>query len=160
MADKPWTRNSEPNRFFCSLESPRDFQLGFTFSSEARKCLRQIALSAIEGAVLTAIIVAGLRWFVEPLVLCSAVVGILAAYGTSTVSIAILSIARLRKTEFDGFMKAYGAGVGIRAVGLIALVVYGWGAPIPIQSALLASYALGVLGLLLVEIRQFSRHAG
>jgi len=134
----------------------RGFQLGFTFSSEARKCLRQIALSAIEGAVITAVIVAVLRWKIEPTLFVSAAIGILAAYGASTVSVVILSVARFRKVEFSGFMRAYGAGVGIRGAGLAVLIVSSFGASTQVKSALLASYALGILVLLLVEYRQIA----
>ncbi|PCI34138.1 MAG: hypothetical protein COB53_11955 [Elusimicrobia bacterium] len=108
---------------------------------------------------MAAIIVAGLHWLVEPDSFVPAVVGILTAYAASTLSVAILLAARSRKVKFDSFMKAYGAGVAIRAGGLLALVVAGWGTPTPVQSALLASYTLGVLVLLLVEYRQVA-HTG
>lgn len=116
--------------------------------------------SATEGAVLTAVIIGALRWKVEPGLFVPAVIGILAAYGASTLSVGILAAARLRKVEFRGFLRAYGAGVGIRAGVLAALIISAWGEPVKMQSALLASYALGVLVLLLVEYRQIAGQTG
>jgi hypothetical protein len=142
------------------LESPQDFLLGFTFSSEARSSLRRTARSAIEGAALSGAAIAVLRWKLEPGLFLPAAVGVLAAFGTSTVSLGLIVFAREFKWEFAGFMKAWGAGVFVRAVGLAALMAAAYGKPQGLQMSLLGSYALGILFLLLVEYRQLAKETG
>ena len=140
----------EPGRSFFSWVSRRDLRLGSIFSSEARNSLRQLALSAIEGAVLTAAAALALWWKLEAGLFRPALVGLAAAFGVSTLSVALLVFARLHKVPFGGFMKAFGAGVALRAAVLAALMAAGYGTPWKTQGALLASYTLGVLFLLLL----------
>ena len=56
---------------------------------------------------------------------------------------------------FKTFLRAYGAGVALRGLIFVVLSAGVWGGAWAEQAPLLGSYALGVLGLLMVEYRQF-----
>jgi hypothetical protein len=78
-------------------------------------------------------------------------VGIAAAWLASSISAGALIVARERSPQ--AFWKAWGAGMALRLAALLALAAYGaWSARVSLPGLLL-SYALGVLGFLLLEYR-------
>jgi drug/metabolite transporter (DMT)-like permease len=78
-------------------------------------------------------------------------VGLCAAWLASTVGAGALIVAKERSPQ--AFWKAWGAGMALRLVVLIALAAYGARGRGSSLAALLLSYALGVLGFLLLEYR-------
>ena len=116
-----------------------------------RKGLRQAAISALEGAALAAAAAAALRAVLEPGAWGRAVVGLSAAWGASSLSVLALILSRGGPPR--AFLRAFGAGILLRGLVLAALMAAGLGEGWDRQAPLLGAYALGVLGLLLVEYR-------
>lgn len=116
--------------------------------------LRPIVLSAVEGAVLAAGAGAAACLWLGPAARWRAGVGLAAAWLASTASVAALSLTREGPPR--GFMRAFGAGVALRAFVLVALMAAVWGGGWDEQAPVLSAYALGVLGLLTVEYRHLS----
>ncbi len=84
-----------------------------------------------------------------------ALVGLGLAWASSSVSVAFLVCAR--PGAFKGFLRAFGAGVAVRAAVFAGIMAGVWGKESRVQAAALVSYALGVLALLLLEYRQLNR---
>lgn len=81
----------------------------------------------------------------------AAAVGLSAAWAASTASMAAL--VWFRRAPFKSFLHAFGAGVALRGLVFAALAAAVWGLDGERQAAVLSAYALGVLGLLIVEYR-------
>ncbi|MBI3297562.1 MAG: hypothetical protein HYZ75_05330 [Elusimicrobia bacterium] len=116
------------------------------------KGFRRTAISALEGGVLAALAAAALKARLEPAAWSRALVGLAAAWVASTASVALLIAAQAGAPR--DFMRAFGAGVMLRGLVLAALMAGAMGDGWDLQAPLLGAYALGVLGLLLVEYRQ------
>ena len=114
--------------------------------------LRPIAVSALEGAALAAAAGALLRAGLPPGMRRPALLGLAAAWAVSTLSTAAL--VWFRGAPFREFLRAYGAGAALRGMVFIALSAAVWGGTWEEQAPLLSAYALGTLGLLVVEYRQ------
>lgn len=109
------------------------------------------AVSAFEGAVLAAAVGAASWALVEPGSRGPVLKGLAAAWGVSTASIAAL--AAFRGGSFRTFLRAFGAGMALRASVLIALVAATWNEGWDGQAPLLGAYVLGTLGLFTLEVR-------
>jgi hypothetical protein len=83
-----------------------------------------------------------------------AAVGLALAWAASSISLSALLYGRSK--GFSAFMWAFGGGVALRGFVLAALMVRAWGRPFEWQAAILASYTLGCLALMLVEIRNLN----
>lgn len=83
--------------------------------------------------------------------------GLAAAWAASSLGVTMLIFAE--SGNFQTFLRAYGAGVAIRAAVLIVLMAAVYGKAWAVQAPLLGAYALGVLTLLLIEIRHLKRKA-
>lgn len=84
-----------------------------------------------------------------------ALAGLGLAWASSSASVALLVCAR--PEPFKGFLRAFGAGVAIRAAVFAGIMAGVWGKESRVQAAALVSYAFGVLALLLLEYRQLNR---
>lgn len=84
-------------------------------------------------------------------------IGLAAAWAASSAGMAMLIYAE--PGRFQAFLRAYGAGVALRAGVLVVLMAAVYGKPWSSQAPLLGSYALGVMALLLVELRHLNRKA-
>lgn len=113
--------------------------------------LRPAVASALEGALLAGAAGAAAWATLEPGVRDLVVAGLCAAWGVSTASIAALAFFRER--SFRTFLRAFGAGVALRASVLVALVIATWGEGWDGQAPLLGAYALGTLVLFTFEVR-------
>lgn len=113
--------------------------------------LRPALVSALEGALLAGAAGAALWAWAGSDVRVRAVLGLAAAWGVSTASIAALAVFRER--SFQTFLRAFGAGVALRASVLVALVAATWGEGWDGQAPLLGAYALGTLVLFTFEVR-------
>jgi hypothetical protein len=80
-----------------------------------------------------------------------AAVGLAAAWGVSTASIA--AIALFRKRSFQTFLRAFGWGVALRSSVLVLLIAATWNGGWEEQAPLLSAYVLGTLGLFTLEVR-------
>lgn len=80
-----------------------------------------------------------------------AALGLAAAWGATTASIAVL--AAFGGESIKSFLRAFGAGVALRAGALALLAAATWGRGWDVQAPLLGAYALGTLGLLTLEVR-------
>ena len=116
-----------------------------------RSRLRPIAASALEGAALAAAAGTLLSSRLGPAMRRPALVGLATAWGVSTAGTAAL--IWFRGAPFRTFLRAYGAGVALRGFVFVALSAAVWGGAWEEQAPLLSAYALGVLGLLIVEYR-------
>lgn len=96
-----------------------------------------------------------LAWKLDRALLGPALAGLGLAWVSSSASVALLVGAR--QGPFKGFLLAFGAGVAVRAAVLAGIMAAVWGKESRVQSAVLASYVLGVLALLLLEYRQLDR---
>jgi uncharacterized membrane protein len=104
---------------------------------------------------LAAIVAAALLWFLDGQQARLALVGLFAAWGAATISTAFLIVKRT--DTFRNFLRAFGGGMFVRALVLVALMAAFWGQPWDVQAPVLATYALGVLFMSLVEYRQVAR---
>lgn len=113
--------------------------------------LRPVVVSAVEGAVLA--LVGGVAsWaLLGPGSRGRAAVGLAAAWGVSTASIA--AIALFRERSFQTFLRAFGWGVALRASVLVLLIAATWSEGWEGQTPLLSAYVLGTLGLFTLEVR-------
>lgn len=119
--------------------------------SVASNRLRPVVASALEGALLAGAAGAAAWVTLKPGVRDLAIAGLGAAWGVSTVSVAALAF--FREGSFRTFMRAFGAGVAVRALVLVALVAATWGEGWDGQAPLLGAYALGTLVLFTFEVR-------
>ena len=126
-----------------------------TSSSSGRSRLRTALRSALEGAALTIAAAVPLGWMLDRALVGPALAGLGLAWAASSVSVALLVYARA--APFERFLRAFGAGVALRAAVLAGIMIAFWGEDRAVQSAALASFALGVLVLLLLEYRQLMR---
>lgn len=94
---------------------------------------------------------AAVRLGLRPGLRAPALAGLAAAWAVSTASTAAL--VWFREAPFRDFLRAYGAGVALRGLVFVALSAAVWGGAWEEQAPLLSAYALGVLGLLVVEYR-------
>ena len=81
----------------------------------------------------------------------AAALGIGVAWLASSLGAGALIVAKARSPE--AFWWAFGGGMALRAAALVVLVAVSVSHPRLSQAALLVSYALGVLGFLLLEYR-------
>lgn len=103
---------------------------------------------------MVAVAAAALRGLLAPRDWTRAVIGLVAAWGASSLSVAGLILSRGGPPR--AFLRAFGAGVVLRGLVLVVLMAVVMGGRLDRQSPLLAAYALGVLGLLLVEYRHLA----
>jgi hypothetical protein len=130
-------------------------QLDSTGSSEPSAFPKTAIRAAAEGAVVALIgaLVAGRIWTASP-ERQGIVIGVAAAWAASTVSIAWLLWATGRSMEI--FWRAFGGGMLLRAVVLLALAVCTYGRPGTSFEAVLLSYVFALLALMLtLEMRHF-----
>ena len=122
--------------------------MGSIYSSRSSAAAKKAVRAAAEGAAagLIAALCAGLIFERRAVAL-----GIAAAWLASSLGAGALIIARERSPQ--AFWWAFGGGMALRAVMLLILVAYTVLHPILSQAVLLVSYALGVLGFLLLEYR-------
>jgi len=83
----------------------------------------------------------------DPKVVLGSGIGISAAWASSSASVAWLLWARSRSTE--AFWWAFGGGTALRAMVLAVLAVWGWGRSGVSIEALLLTYVLTLLAMLL-----------
>ncbi len=126
-----------------------------TYSSGGRSRLRTVLRSSFEGAALAFLAAFVLSWRLDRVLLGPALAGLGLAWASSSASVALLVCAR--PEPFEGFLRAFGAGVAIRAAVFAGIMAGVWGKESRVQAAALVSYALGVLALLLLEYRQLNR---
>lgn len=119
-----------------------------TFSSKNWAAARLAAKAAAEGAAAGVLAAAGLGLFFQRRAVA---LGIGAAWAASSLGAGTMIVAKARSPQ--AFWWAFGGGMALRACVLAALVVYSALNPILSQAVLLVSYALGVLGFLLLEYR-------
>ena len=107
----------------------------------------------MEAAAAGSLILAGaaLLWR-EPEQRKALFIGGLSAWAASSVGTAALLAAKA-SSSMEPFWWAFGGGMGLRLILLVILAVYGYGHESLSQSALLLSYAFGVLFFLLLEYR-------
>jgi len=96
------------------------------------------------------------RWRLPESSASPAAAGIAAAWAASTASVAAL--LAFRGKPFKVFIRAFGAGVVLRAAVLAALMAVVWGRSYEYQASMLGAYAAGILVLLIVEYRQLHRN--
>ena len=86
-----------------------------------------------------------------------AMLGVAAAWAASSVGVAMM--LKAESQTFQVFLRAWGAGVLLRAAVLVVLMAAVYGKSRSMQASLLGSYALGVMTLLLIEFRHLNRKA-
>jgi len=126
-----------------------------TSSSEARSSLRAVLRGALEALALALVAGGTIQALMPPDIRGWALISLGAAWAVSAVSVAALVWAR--RFRFKDFLRVYGAGVALRAVGLVVIIFVVDAEPYRVRSAALATYTLGVLALLLLELRQLSQ---
>ena len=131
--------------------------MGSISSLDAQSCRKAALKSAIEGAALSAIIAGFLAFFLDGKSAKLAMLGLAAAWAVSSAGVTMLIFAD--PGTFSTFLRAYGAGVAMRAGVLIVLMAAVYGKAWAVQAPLLGAYVLGVLTLLLIEIRHLKRKA-
>lgn len=99
--------------------------------------------------------IALVRWALPESSASPAAAGIAAAWAASTVSVTLLLV--FRGKPFEVFIRAFGAGVALRAAVLAVLMAVVWGRSYEYQASMLGAYAAGILVFLIVEYRQLQR---
>ncbi len=109
----------------------------------------------MEGAGLAVAGVALVHWKLPESSVSPAAAGIAAAWAASTVSAVVLLV--FHGKPFEVFIRAFGAGVVLRAVVLAVLMAVVWGRSYDYQASMLGADAAGILVFLIVEYRQLQR---
>lgn len=122
--------------------------MGSTDSSAAPGVLTTGARAAAEGAVVAALIAAGaVRVWSAPSAVRAVEIGVALAWAASAVSVAWLLWARGREMKI--FWWAFGGGMALRGGTLVALAAWGYRRETVSLDALLISYAVALIALLL-----------
>lgn len=123
-------------------------------SSALRESAATAVRSALEGAVLAAAAGALASLALDGELRRRCWLGLGLAWAASSLSVAAMAWGRAVSPK--AFWRAFGGGTALRGAALAALMWLTWKEPWDVQAAELGSYAVGVLGFLLLEYRHLA----